>query len=809
MCLVGLALVAGILWRLLAFPPGLSVAVPALVFAGGFFAKARLGKKKETKLYENIIFAIAILAMLMGYLQCNTEIHLRQSCESFLQDQAEIRLQGRIYKKEIKDQKQRFYLDHVILQTEGDMISTHNTIVTFPDGDYPIGTTITITGVVRLPEPAANDGNYDARSYYHSLNIDYLVQGKEVMGVYGQTDRISEQLYQCKEKLKENYILLFSDGSAGILTTMLLGDKELLDADIKELYQQAGVAHILTISGLHVSLFGMSLYRLLRRKGSFAVAGLGASCVLLLYVNMIGSGISAKRALVMFLLMILGQILGRSYDSLTGLSLAVICLLMENPFLIFHGGFQFSVAAVLGATWVRSSVGKALGKPSRWKKLYEALVASVSIQLMTLPLVAYYYYEIPVYSILLNVVITNLLSVVLMIGFVAGLIGMVSVPVASVLAFPLEYLLQGMTAISRVCLTLPGGVCLVGAISPVRIMVYYAILFLTIQFLVRGRRKNDQRLSGSGECPAGGVRQGTLQPVVLKMWAWPGVGLILMMFLVFYPAGNPMLCAILDVGQGDGIYLQPERGVHIFIDGGSSDVSDLAKYRILPFLKYHRIDHMDDWFVSHYDGDHISGLLQLLEEGYPVTRLFLPYREPENENYIRLVQAAEQAGTQICFFTGGSELQVGDCRIRALLPDESRSVDAGDENENCMVLYVTHPSGNMLFTGDAGTEDEQWILKQAAEDPDLPELSEVKLLKAGHHGSRYSSSEAFLQTLSPEYAVISCGAYNRYGHPHKETIHRLEETNAQIFRTDQAGEVRVILEKDGLGWQVEGIRQYR
>ncbi|MGN0342855.1 MAG: DNA internalization-related competence protein ComEC/Rec2 [Roseburia sp.] len=754
-----------------------------------------------------LVLICTYIAVLLGYYRCDCEERIRGAYESCLEDGACIQLQGRIYKKENKNQQHLFYLDHVILRVDGEIFPTHSTIVTFSDDEYPIGKTITISGTLKLPVPAANDGNYDARAYYRSLNIDYLVNGETVLGVYGKTDRVSEYLYQLREKFKENFIKIFSVENAGILTTMLLGDKELLDTETKEIYQQSGVSHTLTISGLHITLLGMLIYQFLRRKTSFLVSGMGAAIVLVLYVNMAGAGISARRALCMFLLLILGRIMGRSYDSLTGLALAVLLLLWENPFLWFYSGLQFSIAAVIGATYVRERLGRILHLWKSWgkklgkftnlrklwsKKLGESLLVSVSIQLTTLPLVAFYYYEVPVYGVLLNLIVVNFLSFVLILGIISGVLGFVSLSIARIVAVPLELVLHGITGISHSFLLLPGAVCATGCPDPGRIMAYYCTLFLALQILGqlwRGYEERREKIRDKEQLK----RENKI--FYRRLFTGGCITLGILLAVLLFPVRSSLLCAVLDVGQGDGIYLQPEEGVHVFIDGGSSDVSGVAKYRILPFLKYHRITSIDYWFVSHYDTDHVSGLLQLLEEGYSVENLFLPYEEPDNENYVQLLEAAENVGTRVLYFPAGSVIDMESSSIRALLPDPSRSVDAGDENENCMVLYVTHPSGNMIFTGDAGVEDEQWI---------LPDLSTVKLLKVGHHGSRYSSSEEFLQKLSPEYAVISCSSTNSYGHPHAETLERLDDVGCKVFRTDQAGQISISVDKAENSWDVEG-----
>ena len=213
-------------------------------------------------------------------------------------------LQGKIEKKERKNNQTRLYLNHVFLRIGDNTYKTNSVLVRMKqepsDQSCRIGTTIVLEGNIRQLNRAANDGNYDEFQYYHSLNMDYHFDAERICGEYGREDVLAEKLFMIKEKLKEDYINNLSERNAGILGTMLLGDKELLEKEVSTVFQQAGASHVLVISGMHISCIGLFCYGLLRKKGNSLCACTAAVVFLFCYVKMTGMGISAIRAWIMF-----------------------------------------------------------------------------------------------------------------------------------------------------------------------------------------------------------------------------------------------------------------------------------------------------------------------------------------------------------------------------------------------------------------------------------------------------------------------------------------------------------------------------
>jgi competence protein ComEC len=267
------------------------------------------------------------------------------------------------------------------------------------------------------------------------------------------------------------------------------------------------------------------------------------------------------------------------------------------------------------------------------------------------------------------------------------------------------------------------------------------------------------------------------------------------------PARQTFEVDMLDVGQGDGIFFQSEEGVTCFVDGGSTTVSSVGTYRILPFLKYKGIRKIDYWFVSHTDEDHVSGLKEALEAGYQIKNLvFSETMKEDNEALEALCQLAEEQNCNLVFLSQGDKITTDTMTVTCYYPPKE-AVFTG-VNENCLVFLLTYQDFQMLFTGDIAAEQETWLLEQGIF---TETTADIDVLKVAHHGSKYSTGSEFLQQLSPRYGVISAGEGNSYGHPAADTLERLEEQNIITYCTMDTGRIRMTLEGDEL--QVERYRE--
>lgn len=708
---------------------------------------------------------LLLSAFLLGIFHMWQEENFRAAYMSKLEDGNRITVWGELIRLESTEYGLRGILSDCYIDFGAGVMPCNEIMVYTSNDQYSLGQIRKISGKVNMFSKARNEGNFDAQVYYQSLKIDFAVEEIESILLQEKSSTIEGKLLSIKQSLGEVYQACLSKKAAGFCQAMVLGDKSKLDARLKELFLLGGIAHILAISGLHVSILGRGFYRVLRRGGiGFWASGLCGGILLLCYCFMVGSSISTVRAVGMMLLFFLAQAWGRSYDMLNALGGMVLFLLWENPFLVENSGFWFSVTALVGV----GVVGQALCKKSEEKPKRvgtRKLWISLGITLATLPVTALSYYEIPVYSMLVNYVVLPLLTPVFGVAVVVGMLGISILPqvVTSFLLMPCEWLLAFYEGVCDMVSRLPCATVICGKPERWQIILYYIVLFTCVYIMEKQKEKKKSIV---------------LVPMI-----------IICGLCIFVPKEKPFEITFLDVGQGDGIYISAGDGTTYFIDGGSTSVNQVGESRILPFLKAKGVSSIQYWFVSHCDTDHTSGLYELIEKGYKIEHIVLYEQSSVNKKYQSLLQIAKNSGIKVVYMQAGDRVYSESMEIICLAPvTESNDVVSDDANENSLVLKVTWNAKQSseeftaLFAGDISTETENVLCESGM-------LQHVDLVKANHHGSNYSNGENWFAVIQPEYIVVSCGANNLYGHPGSEAVERMEACEARIFYTMENGQI--------------------
>lgn len=614
-------------------------------------------------------------------------------------------------------------------------------------------------------ENARNPGNFDAKKYYETMNITCYGWCDEVTVIQKNNNPVMKGIFYIKSRLKTVYEQIGIGGDAGVYCSLALGDKSMLDATIQLLYQVNGIAHILAISGLHISILGMGFYKLLRRCyipfwGSF----LCGSFVMVSYGIMTGNSVSTVRAVFMFLCCIFADVLGKTYDSISALSLAAVWILVSYPKMIWNTGFLLSFLAVMGVVIVKPAISKSFGNPEN--KFLDAFFVSLGVTMTTLPVLLSAYYETAVYAVFLNLIIIPLMSLLMISVVFAGILGMFSLKLGTFFVGTAHYILMFYQWICGIFQKLPHAVVILGKPEKIMVCAYYLLLAAFVFLMYSEIREKI--------------------PHRKTVFCVTAILCIICMKMHFQPA---FFMRMLDVGQGDAIHIRAD-GENMLIDGGSSDVKNVGKYRLLPYFKSQGITKLEYVVLTHADYDHYGGLLELMEEGsISIEYLLLSDVTLKSENYRKVEQAAENAGISIKYVSMGTIFSCGSSQIKVLYPQKGASYR--DENDCSIVLKLTYENFTALFTGDIGINGEEKMAEMHV-------LEDVDLLKVAHHGSKYSTGENFLHAVQPKLALISCGEDNSYGHPHGELMKRLEERNLSIWITKQSGAITVIPDRRGI-----------
>ena len=700
--------------------------------------------------------------------------------------------------------------------------------------DYINGDYICMSGTVSVPDSATNPGTFDQYIYLRNKGYYLCISNGTIESGNHRPYSIEGFLYGIKNRCTKIIDNSFDSESAGIVKAMLVADKSTLDKNIKKLYSENGIAHIMAISGVHVAIIGMTLYGFLRKlrigrliSGTFSIA------IIILYGIMTGMSSSTERAVIMLILSIAAEYFGRKTDAPTSIGFAMIIMVLGNPYVILDAGFQLSFAAITGVTVVAPQLRKLLRmfkcfikeadekKKQKHKKimslrkmiikLIDALVVGIASFITTTPVIIYYYYQFPPYSILINLIVIPLVSLIVGGSILVVLTGLFFTGAAVVMTYPVRLILFGYKYLCIFASGLPGASVLVGHISIGMIFVYYLSVVLIFAIL---------RMIRIGKTERGG-------PILYLMLA---TVLFLTVVYEVYSYDKSLKVVYMDVGQGDGVLLRTSGHGGILIDGGSSSNKRVGEYVMVPVLKYYGVSEIEYAFVSHGDVDHVSGLEYLLNEeqsGVHVVNLVLP-EYGDQDALQELKSEATANNVNIIYMKPGDNITYNHqhaetINIECLYPDEEAGQGVLDTNNLSMILKTTitwdvseadienlnkssdsDASLSLLFVGDAGIAAEQRLIELYGKNS-LGEISDsiaCDILKVGHHGSRNSSGSDFLKRVSAMYGIISCGKDNRYGHPHAETLERLKMADTKYMTTKEHGAIILSIERGD--WSLSG-----
>ncbi|WP_029230863.1 DNA internalization-related competence protein ComEC/Rec2 [Butyrivibrio sp. VCB2006] len=648
-----------------------------------------------------------------------------------------------------------------------------------------IGQKISVSGTKKSFQSPRNYGEFDSRLYYSTLKIAYRIKNAQIGYTSCSTDLFSEELYRIKYQLESVFDKCLEPGDAAIMKAIVLGDKAFMDEETKQLYKDAGIIHIMAVSGLHISILGMGLYKLLRKVRLPLLPSVVLPIMFMfVYGQMCGMSASSVRAILMFSLRLLAPVLGRTYDLLSALSLVEITLLIEQPLYLYNSGFLFSFGAVLAIGFIMPSIASFIPdkKSNRMKfsddrestfvqkindHLLSGIIVSISILMVTLPVYMSYYYVYPIYSIFLNLIILPLMAPLMLLGILCMTIGCVTSFGIVIPGVMIHIILDFYNVLSRFFSKLPGGKWYLGTAPKWKIIVYITALLV---FAITAQTKKKDKTK----------------------YIFGFAYMAALFMLLFNPAPD-LKISVMDVGQGDGILIRTGKESFL-IDGGSTDKNQVGKYTIIPYLYYEGVGSLDAVIVTHEDEDHISGIFEIMDDmekgGIRIKTLILPdvAKPSRGDNYIRLEQRAKDLGIPVNYIKCGDKIKAS-FDLYCLNPVENMQTEGA--NAYSTVLYLKKGSFTALFTGDVEQEGEAHIIKDIAANED--EFSGITVLKVAHHGSRYTSNEKLIDILKPKVALISAGQDNKYGHPHKEVLKRLGKYKTKIYRTDEMGEITVIM----------------
>lgn len=634
--------------------------------------------------------------------------------------------------------------------------------------DYFVGDKIAAKGKIQGFSTKPTPTGFVESRYYQTKGYDCKLVPEHIEEV-----GVKKDAFWLREKIRNRveavYDAVLPLEEGGILKAIVMGNQTDLSDEIQSLYHRSGISHILAVSGMHASFVVLMVFFLFQK--GFGWNKRVCSCITIFiatgYLFFIGVRASIFRAIVMVLVGLLANIFYEREDCWTDLALAALCILLYEPLFLWDVGFQLSFGAV-GGIFLGNQVMKSFEKVPAFVK--NTIGLSFFAFLGSFPLVAYYFYEVSLVGIFLNVLVLPTMGTIMGVGILMGLVGQFSLGIANFFGGSIYVLLQFIKTISSWASSFSWSCITIGRPALWVIVAYYL-----------------------GICTLCLVGKGNVKKGVIAVYA----SIMLVAFLGNRLPAKKDLITFLDVGQGDcTIVITGEKDAYV-IDGGGeiyrSFGENTGHFTVAPYLRQQGISKVKGVFITHMDSDHAIGAIELLEE-MPVEGVYISPSpmEPSTVTQQFLKTVAETKVPVYTIQSGDTAMLSSKTKITCLSPVSGDSF--WDENANSLVLRLERGEREVLLMGDAGISAEMDILARGTE-------VSADVLKVGHHGSRYSTSEKWLQAVAPQYGILSYKKGNLYGHPHLEVVERLEQEGVSILDTDRQGTIE--MKTDGKKWSIE------
>lgn len=630
------------------------------------------------------------------------------------------------------------------------------------------------------PEPT-NPGAFDYARFLYFQHVHRVgsIDGLRAISYHAPTFSVWGSLVASQEWLAERLKEMYGPDTEGLLSGFLLGSVTEIDPETYAKFSGLGLTHVIAISGQHITMLAAALVFLCRLTGLSREHSFRITMALLpLYVFLTGASPSAMRALIMGELVLLALLVRRRADGWNVLGAAFLGMTAVDPYVIHQVSFQLSFLVTFGLLLLVPPLQVRLQwmKPASLRGLVAVTAAAT---LTSFPLTMYYFHVFSFLSPLVNflfvpfisVCIAPLAALSLIFGAIHPGFGFLAANIVDSILTPVLHFLYTIES--------QGLMRIVWKSPSIIWLTLYGLLVAFISLLLYGKMTFNWK--------------SRLLCITLAL---------ICVFLPYVDRRAEVRITFLDVGQGDAIVIQtPDRVVLIDTGGIPAVPFDGQTWRIrrkpfwpardviLPYLYAQGIGKIDQLVMTHGDSDHIGGVPYVLTH-VPVRQVIsngdLP-RSPLEQEVAALMQARSISHVAV---SGGQVWEEREgVQWRVLNPTGMSGLG---NNDRSVVLLLEVYGRRILFTGDLEREGELRLLANG--------IGKVDILKVGHHGSKGSTSEEWLIQTKPDLAIISAGRNNRYGHPHRDTMERLNQTGSRIVRTDECGAVTVIVNNKQLGY---------
>ena len=628
----------------------------------------------------------------------------------------------------------------------------------FKCGDYIAG-----IGKFSKPEVQRNYKGFDYSTYLKTKSISVICQvdmDKTKIQKSSLCFEINACIMNLRYKLKTNLLRVLPKEKADIASALLLGYSNDMDENQRDMYSKANVIHVLAISGMHVNYIVVALSviqkKLDNRKGKIILI-----IFLLFFVQLTGSSPSVVRAAIMCVLAISSRLFYRKSDTINNVAIACLVILIFNPYNIYNIGFQLSFLGTFGIVLLNDKLKRFLeaffkinknGRNVVFSKVLRSVISifsvSISANIFIMPILVYNYNMISFNFLITSILIAPILGMMLLCGYITIIISLFSIGISKFFSLPFEFILNVFKKISEICSSIDFSRFKIATPSIITIIIYYVFVIFFI-FPVKKIKK--------------------CKRFIIKLIAVCTI--VVCVTEIIIPINIELKINFVDVGQGDCTLIVTNTNKKVLIDGGGSEAYDVGKNVLLPYLYDRKINYLDYIIVSHFDTDHVGGLLTVMKE-LKVGTVVISKQGKWSQNYQNFMEIVKDKKIKVLLVDQGDRINIDrNLYFDILWPKSENLINDNILNNNSIVCKLYYNNFSMLFTGDIEEIAEKQIVQEYKNNY---KVLNSTVLKVGHHGSKTSSTQEFLNMVRPKIALIGVGKDNKFGHPNDDVINRLE-----------------------------------
>jgi len=734
--------------------------------------------RKKHRLLKRICSKREIILMVISYLVFYIQIiGLENSFEQKYQNiQGEIEGIGTIVSNPIEKEYQTSYTIKV-KRLNGTSACQNTKILLKVKKDkntkeYFYGNEISFKGEWKEPSRARNEGGFDYKQYLKTKKIYGMVETQSSAITIRKENDINgilklANIVQHKIKNKANELL--EEEQASVLVALLIGNKEGLEEEVQEAFRMSNLSHMLAVSGAHVSYVMLGIgFIIANSKISKKVGKIITIVLLVFFLFITGQTPSVTRACIMSIYFMIASLCHKRVSVLSSISISFLTILLLNPYAIWDVGLQLSYGGTIGIIALYKIFCKQWENEKNGKiknKIAEMLFLTLSANLILIPVIAYHYHTLSLTFPISNLLASPIMGILVIAGFITIFFSFFCNPIAKLLAYPLSILLQVFLQIANMTSKLPFSQINVAVPNILCILLYYLILCLFLYYQKEKHKENKTRVEKK---VLEQIQKITMKKIVAM--------LVVAMILLFLYQNIPKSCQFhfIDVGQGDSMLVTTPTGKTMLIDGGGQRDTksfDVGKNTLLPYLLKKRITKIDFILVSHFDTDHVDGLLTIMKE-IKVKCVVIGKQFESCDNYEAFIKIVKDKKIKVHVVEAGQRIKIEkNLYFDILWPSSEEVISENSINNNSLVCKLSYQKFSILFTGDIEEIAEKAILEKYKGTNVL----QSTILKVAHHGSKSSSTEGILEAIKPKIALIGVGKNNTFGHPNVGVLKRIEE----------------------------------